>query len=113
MDGNPVISKTLLADSLPTSLSLTPSSKRIADDDAVYFGVQLLDQAGNPLVRSTDILEITVNNGTLIGPRIVALNGGTYGFYVKANQSGKLNVSVSCRDLSAKQEVAVYAKNSI
>ncbi len=113
VDGNPVISKTLLADPLPTSLSLVPSSKQIADDDAVYFGVQLLDQAGNPLVRSTDILEITVNNGTLIGPRIVALNGGTYGFYVKANQPGPLSLSVSCRGLNAKQEVAVYAKNSI
>ena len=111
--GNPVMTKTLLADPLPTSLSLTSSSTRIADDDAVYFGTQLLDQAGNPLVRSTDILEIHLSNGILIGPRVVALNGGAYGFYVKANQPGPLSASVSCRGLSAKQEVVVDAKDSI
>lgn len=111
IDGQPVLKKTLLADSLPTSLKMDTSCREMGDADAVYVSVQLLDQAGNPLRRSTDVLALSVSNGILVGPDAVSLNAGGYAFYVKGNKPGEMLIKAECRGLIIKKKVDVYEEN--
>ncbi len=111
IDSKPVITKVLLANPIPTSLQLRISAGEIGENDAVYASVHFLDQVGNVLSKSTDIVTIDVQNGTLIGPSVVTLDGGEYGFYVKGNGVGKMHISASVRSLKAETEILVYEQN--
>lgn len=111
IDSKPVITKVLLADQLPTSLAMEASNNEIGEDDAVYVSIHLLDQAGNVLSKSTDIATISIQNGTLIGPSVIALDGGEYGFYVKGKEVGVMRISARVRSFNAETEVLVYEQN--
>ncbi|MGP1593793.1 MAG: glycoside hydrolase family 2 protein [Treponema sp.] len=86
---NPVPTQLVLAADAPVLSAVIP--------DAVRCTVRLLDQAGNELPYSTEVIKITIKGAAqLIGDADLALIGGVRAFWIKAlGQTGTVHVTVS------------------
>ncbi|MEL3905468.1 MAG: glycoside hydrolase family 2 TIM barrel-domain containing protein [Treponema sp.] len=99
------ISRRFVCNPLPASLTLEADDRRLSADmpDAVRCVVKLLDQAGNELPFSTDIVRIRLKGpAQIIGPQEFALIGGVRGFWIKTlGKAGTVKVSAYSDSLSS------------
>lgn len=80
------ITRRFVANPVATKLIITADEPRLRTDgpDAVRFVVKLVDQAGNVLPYSSDVVQLKMRGpGQLIGPQVFALIGGVRGFWVR------------------------------
>ena len=80
------ITRRFVANPVATKLIITADEPRLRTDgpDAVRFVVKLVDQAGNVLPYSSDVVQLKIRGpGQLIGPQVFALIGGVRGFWVR------------------------------
>ena len=91
------ITRRFAAHPVATQLCLTADEKRLCADiaDAVRCTVKLLDQAGNELPYSAEIVKIKLKGpGYIIGPQEFALIGGVRGFWIRTiGKIGTIKVS--------------------
>lgn len=97
---NPLcIERHFVPNPIPTQLELAADSLMLSAHipDAVRFTVRLLDQVGNELPYSAEVVKITIKGvATIIGDSEFALIGGVRGFWVKAlGQIGTVQVTAS------------------
>jgi beta-galactosidase len=94
--GKPVKEVRYVADPVADRLELVADATRMGSHDAVRLMVRALDQAGHKLPFFPEPVAIEVSGaGTLLGPSIVPLRAGSTGFWVQANGTGRIDVSVS------------------
>jgi len=96
-NGMVCITRRFSANPVATQLVLTADETKLRADipDAVRFVVQLLDQVGNELPYSFEIVKITLKGpAKIIGPQEFALIGGARGFWIKTlGKAGTAKVS--------------------
>ena len=96
-NGMECITRRFSANPVATQLVLTADETKLRADipDAVRFVVQLLDQVGNELPYSFEIVKITLKGpAKIIGPQEFALIGGARGFWIKTlGKAGTAKVS--------------------
>ena len=95
-NGKCVIVKKFLAECVKSDLILDLSDDEIPAHDATRINARLVDQIGNTLHFSNEIVHIETDNCEVLGPSEAALEGGEYAFYVRAYERGKASVKVSC-----------------
>ncbi len=86
VDNTPLISRTLLADPVATTLEVKADRPILTDDrDEVRIAVRALDQAGNllPYIDLPIVIEIE-GPAKLIGPDTTSLKGGATAFWIRA-----------------------------
>jgi beta-galactosidase len=94
--GKPVKEVRYVADPVADRLELVADATRIGSHDPVRLMVRALDQAGHKLPFFPEPVAIEVSGaGTLLGPSLVPLRAGSTGFWVQANGTGRIDVSVS------------------
>jgi beta-galactosidase len=94
--GKPVKEVRYVADPVADRLELVADATRIGSHDAVRLMVRALDQAEHKLPFFPEPVAIEVSGaGTLLGPSLVPLRAGSTGFWVQANGTGRIDVSVS------------------
>ena len=105
-DGKECIIRRFAANPVPAQLVLTADEKKLRADipDAVRFVVRLIDQAGNELPYSSDIVQIKFRGpAKIIGPQQFTLIGGARAFWIKT--IGKIGtVKVSAQTSEFKSE---------
>lgn len=88
-------------------MTLTADETKLRADipDAVRFVVRLLDQIGNELPYSSEVVQIKLKGpAKIIGPQQFALIGGACGFWIKT--LGKIgSVKVSAQTGALQSEV--------
>lgn len=80
------ITRRFTANPVAAQLVLTADETKLRADipDAVRFVVRLVDQAGNELPYSSEIVQIKLKGpAKVVGPQEFALIGGTRGFWIK------------------------------
>ena len=85
-NGKECITRRFTANPIPTQLVLTADEAKLRADipDAIRLVVRLLDQAGNELPFSSEIVQIKLKGpAKIIGPQEFALIGGVRGFWIK------------------------------
>ena len=99
------ITRRFVANPIAAKLILTADDQRLHADcpDAVRFVVKLVDQAGNMLPYSSEVVQLKVRGpGRLIGPQVFALIGGVRGFWVRTvGKIGTIKVSASAGGLKS------------
>ena len=94
--GKPVKQVRFVADPVADRLELVADATRVGSHDPVRLMVRALDQAGHKLPFFPEPVAIEVSGaGTLLGPSLVPLRAGSTGFWVQANGTGRIDVSVS------------------
>ena len=97
INGTERITRRFAANPIATELSLTVDETKLSADmpDAVRCVVKLLDQAGNILPYSNEVVQIKLKGpAQLIGPQVVPLIGGVRGFWIKTiGKAGAVKVS--------------------
>ena len=80
----------------PPFLPADETKLRADIPDAVRFVVRLLDQAGNELPYSSEIVQIKLKGpAKVVGPQEFSLIGGARGFWIKTlGKAGTVKVSV-------------------
>ena len=96
-NGKECITRRFTANPVRTQLVLTADETKLRADipDAVRFVVRLLDQAGNELPYSSEVVQIKLKGpAEVIGPKEFALIGGARGFWIKTlGKVGTVKVS--------------------
>ena len=96
-NGKECITRRFTANPVAAQLVLTADETKLQADipDAVRFVVRLLDQAGNELPYSSEIVQIKLKGpAKVIGPQEFALIGGARGFWIKTlGKAGTVKVS--------------------
>ena len=85
-NGKECITRRFSANPVAAQLVLTADETKLRADipDAVRFVVRLLDQAGNELPYSSEIVQIKLKGpAKVVGPKEFALIGGVRGFWIK------------------------------
>ena len=85
-NGKECITRRFAANPVATQLTLTADETKLRADipDAVRFVVRLLDQVGNELPYSSEVVQIKLKGpAKIIGPQQFALIGGARGFWIK------------------------------
>lgn len=107
IDGKERISRRFVHNPVPTRLLLTADDTKLNADspDAVRCVVQLLDQAGNELPYSTDIVQVRLKGpAQIIGPQTFALIGGVRGFWIKTlGKAGTVKLSAQAEQLQSEE----------
>ena len=107
VDGKERISRRFVHNPIPTRLSLTADDTKLNADspDAVRCVVQLLDQAGNELPYTTDIVQVRLKGpAQIIGPQTFALIGGVRGFWIKTlGKAGTVKLSAQAEQLQSEE----------
>ena len=96
-NGKECINRRFTANPVAAQLVLTADETKLRADipDAVRFVVRLIDQAGNELPYSSEIVKIKLKGpAKIIGPQEFALIGGARGFWIKTlGKTGTAKVS--------------------
>ena len=101
--GKVVAEQRFACDPVAHDLQVVPDATRIGSHDAVRVMVRALDQVGNVLPFFPEPVSITVSGaGRRIGPGFVPLRAGVTGFWVQANGTGAITVTVSSDRLGSK-----------
>ena len=107
VDGKERISRRFVHNPIPTRLLLTADDTKLNADspDAVRCVVQLLDQAGNELPYTTDIVQVRLKGpAQIIGPQTFALIGGVRGFWIKTlGKAGTVKLSAQAEQLQSEE----------
>ena len=107
VDGKERISRRFVHNPIPTRLLLTADDTKLHADspDAVRCVVQLLDQAGNELPYTTDIVQVRLKGpAQIIGPQTFALIGGVRGFWIKTlGKAGTVKLSAQTEQLQSEE----------
>ncbi|WP_380058903.1 glycoside hydrolase family 2 protein (plasmid) [Falsihalocynthiibacter sp. SS001] len=99
-NGEAAISRKYCAAPLLTSLSVVPDATEIADGQDVRVMVRALDQVGNKARHAADPVTIEVKGAArLHGPALVPLRAGSTGFWLRAEGTGPITISVSLGSL--------------
>ncbi|NRP88171.1 Beta-galactosidase [Ensifer adhaerens] len=97
--GKPVAALKMVANPLPTTLQVEADADILlaGERDAVRVIVRALDQAGSRLPFLNDIVTIKVDGpARVIGPQVVAFQGGTTGFWLQATgEVGAITIEAS------------------
>lgn len=97
--GKPVAALKMVANPFPTTLQVEADADtlRAGERDAVRVIVRALDQAGSRLPFLNDIVTIKVDGpARMIGPQVVAFQGGTTGFWLQATgEVGAITIEAS------------------
>lgn len=100
LDGNAVMTRTLAARKLPSTLELTADKQRLMADgrDCTRIIARAVDQVGNRLPFLKSSIAISIDGpATLIGPPRVSFRGGYAGFWIKAQgTTGTATLCVIC-----------------
>ncbi len=100
IDGKCVASQDLIKSPLLANLEITADDKELVAPnegeawDTTRISVIAKDQNGNRLIFTNAVLDIKVENAELIGDSLVALEGGSYAFWVKAYNKGTARITV-------------------
>ncbi|RJX75279.1 glycoside hydrolase family 2 protein [Vibrio sinensis] len=97
-NGKLVMRKELAASPQPTELSISLQTSHLMADcsDTCRVTIKALDQHQQLLPYCKDVLSVsTSNNLSLIGPSMLALDGGAIGLWVKAHQAGEATITVT------------------
>ena len=96
-NGKECITRRFTATPVAAQLVLTADETKLQADipDAVRFVVRLLDQAGNELPYSSEIVQIKLKGpAKVVGPQEFSLIGGARGFWIKTlGKAGTVKVS--------------------
>jgi len=105
LDRTECITRRFAANPVATRLCLTADDTRLRADipDAVRFVVRLIDQAGNELPYSSEIVQIKLKGtAKIIGPQEFALIGGVRGFWIKTlGKAGTVKVSAQTSEFKS------------
>lgn len=97
-NGKLVMRKELTASPQPTELFVAIQSKQLManSSDTCRLTIRALDQHQQLIPYCKDIISIsTSNNLSLIGPSVLALEGGVCGLWVKAHHAGEATITVT------------------
>ena len=104
-NGKECITRRFTATPVVAQLVLTADETKLRADvpDAVRFVVRLLDQAGNELPYSSEIVQIKLKGpAKVVGPQEFALIGGVRGFWIKTlGKVGTVKVSAQSGELKS------------
>ncbi|TXI00001.1 MAG: glycoside hydrolase family 2 protein [Rhizobium sp.] len=99
INGKAVVEQHMVANPLPTSLQVEADadSLRAGERDTLRVIVRALDQAGSRLAFLNEAITIKVDGpAKLIGPEMVAFQGGTTGFWLQATgEVGAIKLEVA------------------
>lgn len=95
LDGKEVTRRRFASDPLPTTLSITPDSTKVANGESVRVMVRLLDQVGNKLRHSADPVQFKITGpAQLFGPELVPLRAGSTGLWLRMTGQGQVTLTV-------------------
>lgn len=104
-NGKECITRRFAANPIPTKLELTADETKLRADipDAVRFIVRLVDQVGNELPYSSEIVQIKLKGpAKIIGPQEFALIGGVRAFWIKTlGKVGSVKVSAQTSEFKS------------
>ena len=104
-NGKECITRRFTANPVAAQLVLTADETKLRADipDAVRFVVRLLDQAGNELPYSSEIVQIKLKGpAKVVGPQEFSLIGGARGFWIKTlGKAGTVKVSAQTGELKS------------
>ena len=96
VDGEKVIEKHFVDDPVATKLTVAADASAIGLNEDVRVMVRVLDQAGNKLPFFMEPVEIAIDGpARLAGPKLVALRGGSIGFWLRSTGPGTITASVT------------------
>lgn len=113
LNGEKVVSKHFVKNPVPTRLLAEADDLELKADgmDVTRIVFKLVDQVGNPLPYTNEPIQIKVEGeGTLIGPNLMGLMGGTIAAWVKSTKkAGEIRV-LACTNFQTADPVVIQTK---